>query len=66
MEFKTEHNLKKKKKVSDPFYKKKILSLFQVHLSRNEFESIFHMSREPFYRLAEWKRNDLKKRVNLF
>jgi hypothetical protein len=36
------------------------------HLSKEEFESIFHMSRLEFYRLAEWKRNDLKKRVGLF
>ncbi|ELU09414.1 hypothetical protein CAPTEDRAFT_117424, partial [Capitella teleta] len=36
------------------------------HLSDEEFESIFHMDRLEFHRLAEWKRCDLKKRVNLF
>eukprot|EP00914_Ancora_sagittata_P000107 GHVO01000514.1.p1 GENE.GHVO01000514.1~~GHVO01000514.1.p1 ORF type:complete len:463 (+),score=66.78 GHVO01000514.1:206-1390(+) len=36
------------------------------HLSDEEFDSIFQMSRSEFHRLAEWKRCDLKKRVNLF
>lgn len=36
------------------------------HLAKEEFESIFHMSKEEFYRLAEWKRNDLKRRIDLF
>jgi len=36
------------------------------NLSKEEFESIFHMARPEFYRLAEWKRNDLKRRVDLF
>jgi len=41
-------------------------SSVERHLSKEEFESIFHMNRQEFYRLAEWKRNDLKKRVGLF
>lgn len=36
------------------------------HLSKEEFEGLFHMSRGLFYQLAEWKRNDLKARVGLF
>lgn len=39
---------------------------FQKHLSKDEFESIFHMTHQEFYRLAEWKQNDLKKRVGLY
>jgi len=38
----------------------------EMHLSKDEFESIFHMRRDEFYRIAEWKRNDMKKRVGLF
>ncbi|XP_015783551.1 actin-binding LIM protein 2 isoform X2 [Tetranychus urticae] len=36
------------------------------HLSNDEFSTLFHMSRLEFYRLPEWKRNDLKKRVKLY
>nr|XP_027234715.1 actin-binding LIM protein 1-like isoform X1 [Penaeus vannamei] len=36
------------------------------HLSDAEFEMIFHMSRMDFYRLPEWRRNDLKRRCKLF
>ncbi|CAG0915423.1 unnamed protein product [Notodromas monacha] len=36
------------------------------HLSEAEFERIFHMSRADFYRLPQWRRNDLKKRNQLF
>lgn len=38
----------------------------EEHLSKEEFESIFHLGHEEFYRLAEWKRNDMKMRVHLF
>ncbi|KAL3864341.1 hypothetical protein ACJMK2_006032 [Sinanodonta woodiana] len=38
----------------------------EIHLSTNEFENIFKMSREAFERLAEWKKNDIKKRLDLF
>jgi hypothetical protein len=40
--------------------------LLQQHLSKEEFEELFHMTQEEFYRLAEWKRNDIKKRIELF
>lgn len=36
------------------------------HLSNEEFQALFHMSRLEFYRLPEWKRNDLKRRAKLF
>lgn len=36
------------------------------HLSNEEFQAIFHMTRLEFYRLPEWRRNDLKKRAKLF
>ncbi|KAG8188427.1 hypothetical protein JTE90_007995 [Oedothorax gibbosus] len=36
------------------------------HLSNEEFQAIFHVSRLEFYRLPEWRRNDLKKRAKLF
>lgn len=40
--------------------------LFQMYLSDLEFEKVFQLSRVAFYRLPEWKRNDLKRRVDLF
>ena len=36
------------------------------HLENSEFERILGMNRMDFYRLPEWKRNELKKRVKLF
>jgi len=36
------------------------------HLSDTDFELVFEVSRTDFYRLPQWKRNDLKKRVKLF
>ncbi|XP_067142769.1 actin-binding LIM protein 2-like isoform X1 [Centruroides vittatus] len=36
------------------------------HLSNEEFHAIFHLTRLEFYRLPEWRRNDLKKRAKLF
>jgi len=38
----------------------------QQYLSREEFVELFRMSPEEFYFLAEWKRNDMKRRVELF
>ncbi|XP_042219782.1 actin-binding LIM protein 3-like [Homarus americanus] len=36
------------------------------HLSDTDFEMVFHMARMDFYRLPEWRRNDLKRRAKLF
>lgn len=36
------------------------------HLSNDEFIAIFHCTRLDFYRLPEWKRNELKRRALLF
>lgn len=36
------------------------------HLSNEEFHFIFHCDRIDFYRLPEWKRNELKRRAKLF
>ncbi|XP_013785692.1 actin-binding LIM protein 3-like, partial [Limulus polyphemus] len=36
------------------------------HLSNEEFQHIFHMARLQFYRLPEWRRNELKRRVKLY
>ena len=38
----------------------------QRYLEVSEFESVFSMTLEEFYRLAEWKRNDVKARAGLF
>ncbi|XP_034255716.1 actin-binding LIM protein 1 isoform X2 [Thrips palmi] len=36
------------------------------HLSDAEFDGLFGCSRVEFYRLPQWKRNELKRRVRLF
>nr|XP_009858536.1 dematin-like isoform X3 [Ciona intestinalis] len=36
------------------------------HLAIKEFENLFCMTREEFYRQPKWKRMDMKKKVNLF
>ncbi|KAK4472089.1 hypothetical protein MN116_005460 [Schistosoma mekongi] len=38
----------------------------ETHLSDEEFQQVFSLSRTAFYRLPEWKRNDLKRRAQLF
>ncbi|CAH8534911.1 unnamed protein product [Heterobilharzia americana] len=37
----------------------------ECHLSTDEFQSLFNMSPQAFQRLPEWKRNDLKKKLDL-
>lgn len=41
-------------------------NMLEIHLSKDEFESIFDMAREEFRHLPEWKQNDLKKRMDLY
>ncbi|CAH1103977.1 unnamed protein product [Psylliodes chrysocephalus] len=36
------------------------------HLSDQEFEALLQLPRSDFYRLPQWKRNDMKRRVRLF
>ncbi|XP_056631382.1 actin-binding LIM protein 1-like isoform X4 [Diorhabda sublineata] len=36
------------------------------HLSDQEFEALLQMARSDFYRLPQWKRNEMKRRVRLF
>ena len=36
------------------------------HLNDVDFELVFELTREEFYRLPLWRRTDLKKRVRLF
>ena len=38
----------------------------QIHLAPEEFQDLFKMGKEEFHRIAEWKRNDLKRKVDLF
>ncbi len=38
----------------------------EKHLSDAEFDMVFRMAREDFYRLPYWKRCDLKRRYYLF
>jgi len=40
--------------------------IIQRYLEVSEFESVFSMTLDDFYRLAEWKRNDVKARAGLF
>ncbi|TNN18615.1 Actin-binding LIM protein [Schistosoma japonicum] len=37
----------------------------ECYLSSDEFESLFKMRLDTFQRLPEWKRNDLKKKLDL-
>ncbi|XP_056005698.1 dematin-like isoform X2 [Ostrea edulis] len=41
-------------------------NMLEIHLSPDDFNQIFKMDREHFKRLAEWKRNDLKRKADLF
>ena len=38
----------------------------QRHLSDAEFEAILQIGRQDFYRLPQWRRNELKRRARLF
>lgn len=38
----------------------------EYHLSDDDFQHLFQMKRSDFYRLPEWRRIDLKKRLKLF
>lgn len=38
----------------------------EIHLSNQEFENLFNMPRESFYKMAEWKRNDIKRKLHLY
>ncbi|CAE1313768.1 ABLIM [Acanthosepion pharaonis] len=38
----------------------------EIHLSKVDFNDLFKMEQEDFHRLAEWKRNDLKRRLDLY
>lgn len=42
------------------------VDFLQRHLSPEEFETLFKMTRAEFYRLPEFKRNDEKMRVGLW
>jgi hypothetical protein len=41
-------------------------SRLEENLSKDEFERLFQMAHSDFYHLPEWKRNDMKKRIELF
>ena len=41
-------------------------SNLEKHLSHADFEMVFQMTRDEFYALPLWRRNDLKRRVKLF
>ncbi|XP_059148713.1 actin-binding LIM protein 1-like isoform X2 [Physella acuta] len=38
----------------------------EIHLSNQEFENLFEVPREKFYKMAEWKRNDIKRKLHLY
>ncbi|KAL8623382.1 hypothetical protein ACOMHN_060252 [Nucella lapillus] len=38
----------------------------EIHLNNEDFSTLFKMPRDKFYRLAEWKRNDMKKKLDLY
>lgn len=39
---------------------------FQRHLSDAEFEAVLQCTRAEFYRLPQWRRNEIKRRARLF
>lgn len=42
------------------------LRFLQRHLSESEFEQRFQCTRAEFYRMPQWRRNDIKRRLKLF
>ncbi|GFR93580.1 actin-binding LIM protein 1 [Elysia marginata] len=42
------------------------INQLEIHLSNQEFENLFNMSRDGFHRLPEWKRNDMKRKLHLY
>ena len=38
----------------------------EKYLTDEEFQKVFKMDREKFYKLPDWKRQDLKARAKLF
>ncbi|XP_012940010.1 mucin-5AC [Aplysia californica] len=38
----------------------------EIHLAHDDFEKLFNMPKESFYRMAEWKRNDIKRKLHLY
>ena len=38
----------------------------EKHLNYGDFKTAFNMSKDTFYSLPPWKRNDLKRRAKLF
>ncbi|XP_070212235.1 actin-binding LIM protein 1-like isoform X2 [Littorina saxatilis] len=38
----------------------------EIHLNDEDFSRMFKMPRDRFFRLAEWKRNDMKKKFDLY
>ncbi|XP_022340908.2 actin-binding LIM protein 1-like [Crassostrea virginica] len=41
-------------------------NMLEIHLSPDDFNQLFKMDKDHFKRLAEWKRNDLKRKADLF
>lgn len=41
-------------------------NMLEIHLRQEDFNQLFKMDREHFTRLPEWKRNDLKRKADLF
>jgi Villin headpiece domain len=38
----------------------------ELHLSPEDFARAFHMTRQDFFRLPDWKRSEFKKRAKLY
>ncbi|ESO87890.1 hypothetical protein LOTGIDRAFT_234877 [Lottia gigantea] len=40
--------------------------MLEIHLSDEDFDNLIKMPRDKFFKLAEWKRNDIKKKLDLY